>query len=196
MWAVERRENLLEDQSMFDRAKAGKATPQQVFDYYLGWIKNSSITSHVQLIPDSEVGYARQWGMNVEIEDLRRVVLRAQKLGGKVVVGGHSLGGSITTAYATWDFGGKPGARGLVRARVHRRRQQPDADHRGRRAAAPHATSATARPWLTVRRHPGAVHRASSTRAASLSVLLDPNSPSLGQASRPAAGEHRAARSR
>jgi hypothetical protein len=41
-------------------------------------------------------------------------VLRAQKRGGKVVVGGHSLGGSITAAYATWDFAGKPGARGLA----------------------------------------------------------------------------------
>jgi hypothetical protein len=30
------------------------------------------------------------------------------------VVGGHSLGGSITTAYATWDFKGKPGAKGLA----------------------------------------------------------------------------------
>src|SRR4051794_14025746 len=113
VWAVERRENLLEDQSMFDRAKAGTATPKQVFDYYLGWIRDSSVTSHVRLIPDSEVGYARQWGMNTEIQDLRRVVLRARKLGGKVVVGGHSLGGSITSAYATWDFGGKPGARGV-----------------------------------------------------------------------------------
>ncbi len=30
-----------------------------------------------------------------------------------MAVGGHSLGGSITSAYATWDFGGKPGAKGL-----------------------------------------------------------------------------------
>jgi hypothetical protein len=52
--------------------------------------------------------------MNTEIQDLRRVVLRAMKRGGKVVVGGHSLGGTMTTAYATWDFGGKPGARGLA----------------------------------------------------------------------------------
>ena len=51
--------------------------------------------------------------MRVEIEDLRRVVKSAQRVGDHVVVGGHSLGGSITTAYATWDFGGKPGARGL-----------------------------------------------------------------------------------
>jgi pimeloyl-ACP methyl ester carboxylesterase len=113
VWSVERRENLLEDQSMLDRAKAGKATPQQLFDYYLGWLSNSSISPHFRLIPDSEVGYARGWGMNTEIQDLRRVVLRAQRLGGRVVVGGHSLGGTITAAYATWDFHGRAGARGL-----------------------------------------------------------------------------------
>jgi len=114
VWAVERRENLLEDQSMLDRAKAGQATADQAFDYYLGWLRDASITSHVRLIPDAEVGFARKWGMATEIGDLRRVVLRAKRLGGKVVVGGHSLGGTITTAYATWDFGGKPGARGLA----------------------------------------------------------------------------------
>jgi pimeloyl-ACP methyl ester carboxylesterase len=113
VWAVERRENLLEDQSVLDRAKAGQATPQEVFNYYLGWIKDQSITSHVTLIPDSQVAFAKQWGMDTEIGDLRRVVLKAKALGGKVVVGGHSLGGSITTAYATWDFKGKAGADGL-----------------------------------------------------------------------------------
>ena len=51
--------------------------------------------------------------MRTEVEDLRRVVRRASARGGKVVLGGHSLGGSITTAYATWDFAGKPGAKGL-----------------------------------------------------------------------------------
>jgi pimeloyl-ACP methyl ester carboxylesterase len=114
VWAVERRENLLEDQSMLDKAKAHKATPRQLSDYYLGWIGNSKITKHTRLIPDSEVGFARGWGMNTEIQDLRRVVLKAKTLGGKVVVGGHSLGGTITTAYATWDFNGRPGAKGLA----------------------------------------------------------------------------------
>jgi hypothetical protein len=37
VWAVERRENLLEDQSMLDRAKQGTATGRRLFDYYLGW---------------------------------------------------------------------------------------------------------------------------------------------------------------
>src|SRR6185437_16237006 len=90
-----------------------KVTGQQLFDYYLGWLGNPSIANHFQLIPDASVAYAKRWGMNTEIQDLRRVVLRAQRLGGRVVVGGHSLGGSITTAYATWNFRGKPGARGL-----------------------------------------------------------------------------------
>src|SRR4051812_12192844 len=114
VWAVERRENLLEDQSLANRAKAGKATPKQLTEYYVGWVQDSSISPHFQLIPDSQVEFAKQWGMNTEIQDLRRVVLRAERLGGKVVVGGHSLGGSITTAYATWDFHGKPGAKGLA----------------------------------------------------------------------------------
>jgi hypothetical protein len=52
--------------------------------------------------------------MNVEIEDLNRVVRQAKRGGRTVVVGGHSLGGSITSAYATWDFNGTPGAKGLA----------------------------------------------------------------------------------
>src|SRR5437870_7252096 len=38
VWAIERRENLLEDHSMLNRAKNGKATPKQLFDYYLGFL--------------------------------------------------------------------------------------------------------------------------------------------------------------
>src|SRR5436305_1507591 len=112
VWAVERRENLLEDQSMLDKAKEGKATGKQLFDYYLGWLADPSIKTHFQFIPDSSVAYAKQWGMNTEINDLRRVVLAAKRLGGHVVVGGHSLGGSIVTAYAPWYFHGQPGAKG------------------------------------------------------------------------------------
>jgi hypothetical protein len=113
VWAIERRENLLEDHSMLDRAKRGRASGRRLFDYYLGYLADSSITDHFELVPDAEVGFGREWGMRVEIEDLRRVVERAQQRGRRVVLGGHSLGGTITTAYATWDFGGRPGARGL-----------------------------------------------------------------------------------
>ena len=113
VWAVERRENLLEDQSVVDEVKQGTASTQQLFDYYLGYLNDPSVTTHYQPIADADVPFARQWGMATEIGDLRKVVKKAAKVGGKVVLGGHSLGGSITTAYATWDFNGKPGAKGL-----------------------------------------------------------------------------------
>src|SRR5207244_11935774 len=51
--------------------------------------------------------------MNVEVQDLRIVAKAAAKDGRNVAMGGHSLGGSITTAYATWDFNGRPGRRDL-----------------------------------------------------------------------------------
>jgi hypothetical protein len=36
VWAVERRENLIEDHSVLDRAKRGRASGQELFDHYLG----------------------------------------------------------------------------------------------------------------------------------------------------------------
>jgi pimeloyl-ACP methyl ester carboxylesterase len=115
VWAVERRENLLEDHSVLDRVKAGKATGKELFDYYLNFTTDSSVSPHFEFIPTDKVTYARKWGMRVEVEDLRRVVQHARKSGARrIVVGGHSLGGSITSAYATWDFGGTAGAKGLA----------------------------------------------------------------------------------
>jgi pimeloyl-ACP methyl ester carboxylesterase len=113
VWSVERRENLLEDQSVLTAAKFGLASPQELYNYYLGYLTNPSISFHFNPVPESSVGFARQWGMNVAVQDLHTVIEAAKALGGKVVLGGHSLGGSVVTAYATWDFGGKPGADGL-----------------------------------------------------------------------------------
>jgi hypothetical protein len=113
IWAVERRENFLEDQSELNLLKQGKASPTDLFNYYLGYLSNSSVTRHYQPVQDSQVPYARQWGMNTEIQDLRLVVQAAGRHGRNVAMGGHSLGGSITTAYATWDFNGRPGGSDL-----------------------------------------------------------------------------------
>jgi pimeloyl-ACP methyl ester carboxylesterase len=113
VWAVERRENFLEDQSELNLLKQGKASPTDFFNYYLGYLSNPSITNHVHNVPDSAVPFARQWGMNTEINDLRVVVKAAARKGRNVAMGGHSLGGTITTAYATWDFNGRPGGRDL-----------------------------------------------------------------------------------
>jgi pimeloyl-ACP methyl ester carboxylesterase len=124
VWTIERRENLLEDHSMLDQAKARLINGDQLFDYYLGYLTDDSITTHYQPVPDDQVPFARGWGMKVAVMDIRQVVKQARKVTkqaakakdkpvGKIVLGGHSLGGSITTAYATWDFNGKPGAKDL-----------------------------------------------------------------------------------
>jgi hypothetical protein len=180
VWAVERRENLLEDHSMLDKAKAGQATGQQLFDYYLGWIGNSSIATHFQLIPDSTVGFARGWGMNVEIQDLRRVVLAAEKLGGHVLVGGHSLGGSITTAYATWDFHGKPGADGLSGLVYIDGGSNPTAVTTAK-ATQELQSLQTGSPWLSFGGI-SAPYAGLFNATGAIGSIIDPNSPSLGQA--------------
>jgi hypothetical protein len=114
VWSVERRENLLEDESVLDAYKAGATTPQRFFDYYLGWYADPAIAPHFQPVPDAAAGFARDWGMSTEVGDLRRVIAAARAHGRRVVLGGHSLGGSIATAYATWDFHGRAGARDLA----------------------------------------------------------------------------------
>jgi hypothetical protein len=113
VWAVERREKFLEDQSELNLLKQGKVSATDLFNYYMGYLTNSSITNHLHPVQDSQVPFARQWGMNTEINDLRVVAKAAAKGGRNVAMGGHSLGGSITTAYATWDFNGQPGGRDL-----------------------------------------------------------------------------------
>jgi hypothetical protein len=113
VWSVDRRENLLEDHSVLDRALAGRATPDDLFRYYLKWLTDPSITTHFQPVADASVPFARRWGMGVAVRDLRNVIRAARRGGTRVVLGGHSLGGTITMAYATWDFHGRAGARDL-----------------------------------------------------------------------------------
>jgi pimeloyl-ACP methyl ester carboxylesterase len=179
VWSVERRENLLEDHSVFNRGKAGKATEKQVFDYYLGWVTDPSVKDHFRFIT-ADVSYAKQWGMNTEIQDLRRVVKEAERRGGKVVVGGHSLGGSITTAYATWDFGGRPGAKGLAGLVFIDGGSSPapvTVEEANERLTSLEGSS----PWLTFGGIPAPYTGLFNTSGA-LGALQYPNSPSLGYA--------------
>jgi hypothetical protein len=115
VWSVERRENLLEGQSELTKFKKGEVTPAQFFKYYLGYLAEETAEPHFKplAVKRAIADGAREWGMNVAVEDLHVVIEAAKALGGKVVLGGHSLGGSVVTAYATWDFAGKPGADGL-----------------------------------------------------------------------------------
>lgn len=173
VWAVQRRESLLQDESVLNEFKAGRVTAQAAFNYYLGYLTNSSITNHFQPVADSSVPYARQWGLQVAVQDLHDVIRAAKKLGGQVVLGGHSLGGSVVTAYATWDFDGKPGADeldGLV---------YDDGGSLGAPTTAAQATQAlgtlaTTTPWLAFSGVP-APYLGLFSSLGSTAALVDPN---------------------
>jgi hypothetical protein len=114
VWSIDRRENLLEDHRVLDARKRDEIDTQAVFDHYLGWLADDTVTERFEPPSDDEVAFARDWGMAVAVEDVDLVVEEAARLGGSVVLGGHSLGGNITVAYATWDFDGTAGAENLA----------------------------------------------------------------------------------
>ena len=111
VWALDRRSQALEDTSMFEDALAGRASADEAFDYYLGWLLDPSLQPHYQPLDEAQFGFVREWGLEVAIRDLHQVVANANKRGREVVLGGHSLGASTAVAYAAWDFGRRPGYR-------------------------------------------------------------------------------------
>lgn len=115
VWAEMRREGALEDNSMLLRGLAGTATPQQVLDYYIGWVSNPKISPHYQPLSNSETAYAQQWGLATAMNDLHAVITQARDGGRRqVILGGHSLGGTEAAVYPAWDFDGRAGYRDLA----------------------------------------------------------------------------------
>jgi len=110
VWAEMRREGALQDDSLIQSVLAGRATYQQAFDYYLGFLADPSITNHYQPLAASQYTFVQQWGMAVAMNDLNAVIQKARQGGAKTVtLGGHSLGGTEAAAYAAWDFDGRGG---------------------------------------------------------------------------------------
>jgi len=110
VWAEMRREGALQDDSLIQSVLAGRATYQQAFDYYLGFLSDPSITDHYQPLSNADYAFADDWGLAVTLDDLHAVVLDARDGGARTVtIGGHSLGGTVAAAYAAWDFDGQPG---------------------------------------------------------------------------------------
>jgi pimeloyl-ACP methyl ester carboxylesterase len=115
VWAIDRRTQALEDTSVFTKALQGQIPLQEAFDYYLGFITNGGHPADHFHFRTGLDPYARDWGMSVALNDARAVVLKARAHGRRqVVLGGHSLGGSLTAAYAAWDFNGRPGYKDLA----------------------------------------------------------------------------------
>jgi pimeloyl-ACP methyl ester carboxylesterase len=181
VWAVDRRSQALEDTSVFQQALAGTVTPKAMFDYYAGWIADPSIQPHYQPPDAAHLGFAANWGLQVQLEDVRAVIRKARAGGAKrVILGGHSLGASVAVAYASWDFAGRPGYKDLdgvvlidgglrgsfdsadlrqAKTRLAAIKQQPFLDLLGLRL-----------PWVT-----GIL-----SESAAILALKDPTGPSVG----------------
>ena len=99
-WIVDRREQAFEDTSVF---RTGD--PQRAQDYYLGF--------EYRRVAGEDAKFVSNWGLRLQLSDLRSVIRRAAAGGRRVILGGHSAGASTAVAYAAWDFGGRPGHRDI-----------------------------------------------------------------------------------
>ncbi|MDX6666089.1 MAG: hypothetical protein QOG68_2295 [Solirubrobacteraceae bacterium] len=182
VWSIDRRPNQFEDTSYMVKALKGEITSKQLFDYYLGWIGDSSIQPHYVPLDDANYGFARTWGLKLAMEDTRRVVLAARKGGRKVILGGHSLGGSSVLDYAAWDFAGRPGYKDLTGLVL--------IDGGGVRPAVSLATVkkevgdlSTSSPWLDLLGINLPWTSGVFQETGALGAINDPDAPSIGQAS-------------
>jgi hypothetical protein len=100
VWIADRREQAFEDTSVFRTRD-----PQRAQDYYLGFQYKS--------VAGTDAKYVANWGLKLQLTDLRSVIRRAGRGGRRVILGGHSAGASTAVAYAAWDFGGRPGYRDI-----------------------------------------------------------------------------------
>ena len=116
VWSVDRRTQILEDTAVFKQTLATARKPLaarraalgKMFTYYLDLLVPN--TPHVELRDEAADGaWADELGVATSVTDLHAVVRLARAQGRKVVLGGHSLGGSLAAIYAAWDFGGQPG---------------------------------------------------------------------------------------
>jgi hypothetical protein len=107
IWAVDRREQGFEDNTVMAAGDPGRA-----LEYYLhgAFVDGRTFTPPAA----AEVGYMGRWGLARVVDDLHAVVRRAHASGRRVVLGGYSLGASVAEAYAVWDFRGRAGARDLA----------------------------------------------------------------------------------
>lgn len=108
-WAVDRRANLLEDRTGIDAALA--ATDADLLTgYYFEGLEVSGQT-FPGFKTQRDVEFETEWGMASTVADLRAVLslVPADQRQARVVLAGHSLGATIVSQYAAWDFDGVAG---------------------------------------------------------------------------------------
>ncbi len=110
VWVLDRRANLLENQSYFQKAIKSR-NPEIAYDYY---IKNYEQENGYQPIRAEDISFISHWTLDVHLKDLHEIIKLAENRFDKVILGGHSLGASIVAFYSAYNFanlGKDPGYR-------------------------------------------------------------------------------------
>ena len=66
---------------MFAQTLRGEKSLQEMFDYYLGYLDGATPPTHHTFVNGNSHPYARQWGMQVALQDARAVVLQGAQQG-------------------------------------------------------------------------------------------------------------------
>jgi hypothetical protein len=110
-WAIDRRANGLEDLSGLELARE-TMDPHDFIDYYYrnkSW-QGKSFAGFLN--PYTDARWLAEMGMDRTLRDWNEVITRGipdqAVRQSRVFLGGHSLGGFLTGAYACWDFDGDP----------------------------------------------------------------------------------------
>ena len=116
VWAIDRRSQALEDTTMFAQTLRGEKSLQEMFDYYLGYLDGATPPDPPHLRQRRLASLRpRSGACRSRSRTPARSCCKARAKGKrKVILGGHSLGASLTTAYAAWDFNGRPGHKDIV----------------------------------------------------------------------------------
>ena len=107
-WGLDRRANCLEDLRGL-HAEARARDERVAFGYYFGdrRVKGKRFGGFVSR-EDAE--FLKTFGLKRTLQDWYRVIQRLPRKvrARKLICGGHSLGGPLTAAFASWDFDGNP----------------------------------------------------------------------------------------
>jgi hypothetical protein len=110
VWVLDRRANCLEDRhGIRAAARAGGIEP--AFDYYYGGREVDGRRFPGFATPE-EARFLEDFGLERTVRDWHTVLRRdypgRRRRAKRVICGGHSLGGPLTAAFASWDFDGDP----------------------------------------------------------------------------------------
>lgn len=104
VWAIDRRANLLEDLRGLDAAEAAE-DPEIARGYYLRGetVGGEAFDGFVQ---QADVPFMSEWGLATHLADVRAVIERvpSEHRRARAFLMGHSLGASMTEAFAAWRF--------------------------------------------------------------------------------------------